>query len=200
MIEEIYNGGTPVVLVDRVTDTLAENLDYVVEDNYQASYELTQYFINLGIKSFGIINGPMSASTGFQRAHGFRQALEDAGLAVNPVLEYYGVFSKEDGAKAVSKFHQYGMPEVIIAFNNLMAEGAILELFRRHYTIGEDLLFGSYGNVEVAQLLSGPFPYIEQDPKKMGSRIGEILINRLIEEQTGPFVYEFKQSLVVNGC
>lgn len=62
VIRAIDEKGTPVVLVDRLPDSLANEMDSVVEDNVWSAYELVQSMIKLGIESLGIIHGPMSGT------------------------------------------------------------------------------------------------------------------------------------------
>ena len=198
-ILKMHQLGIPIVLVDRISEQLAQELDYVVEDNFQSAYELASYFLAKGAGSFGVINGSMRVNTGLRRAEGFRQAIKDYGLNQENYLEYHGTFSEHDGSEAIKFFCEQGMPEVIIALNNLMGRGAIFQLVRFGYTIGEDVQLGLYGELDLAEVLPHFLPYIKQEPRKMGVRVGEILVQKLIKDKSGPFRHEFRQLLILTS-
>ena len=199
LIKRINGSGTPVVLVDRLPASLANEMDYVIEDNYDASYRLARHFVEQGARSFGLIHGPMAATTAFQRALGCRAALEDGNIPTERIHEFYGNFSKDAGADGVKEFLSLSRPDVVIALNNLMAFGAILELAGKGLTVGKDIMFGSYGAVETIPLLPYPLPYVDQNPRNMGVRVGEVVRWRLLNHQQGPFTYVIQQQLMVNG-
>lgn len=196
-IKRTKNLGTPIVLVDRLPASLLKDIDYVVGDNYDAAYRLTVHLMQQGAKSFGLIHGPMAASTAFQRALGCREALKDSGVPARAIQEHYGDFSREAGACATRKLLSEGRPEAIIALNNSMAVGAIWELAHQDLVPGEDILFGSYGDLEIIPPLPKPLPFIEQQPRNLGVRVGEIVRRRLLEQDTGPFTQVVPQQLIV---
>jgi len=170
--------GIPVVLIDRLPASLANEMDSVVEDNYGSAYELAQSIIGLGIKSLGLIHGPMSASTAYQRASGCMAAVEKH--APNLLVKaYYGDFTRESGERAVDQFMAEGCPEAIIALNNLMAVGAISALIKNGLVIGKDVVLGSFGAIENYLLLDSPLTYVEQRPRSLGQLVGRVVQRRL---------------------
>jgi LacI family transcriptional regulator len=195
-IKGINGKGIPVVLIDRLPSSLASEMDSVVEDNQGAAYELAQSIIKLGIKSLGVIHGPMSASTAHQRAFGCTSAIEQhaPGLAVS---EYYGDFTLESGERAAEQFLQKDHPEAIIAMNNLMAVGAISTLIKRGLVIGKDIVLGSYGAIENYLLFDSSLRYVEQEPRTLGTLVGKVVQRRLEDRNAAVTSRVVKQQLGV---
>src|SRR5690625_3979190 len=54
--------GIPVILVDRKIDESIQ-IDTVVENNFEAAYEITKQLILLGHKNIGVVNGPLNVTT-----------------------------------------------------------------------------------------------------------------------------------------
>lgn len=196
VIRAIDEKGTPVVLVDRLPDSLANEMDSVVEDNVWSAYELTQSMIKLGIESLGIIHGPMSASTAFQRASGCMSAIRHHAPEL-VVCQYYGDFTLESGERAVEHFLQGDVPAAIVAMNNLMAIGAISTLMRRGFVIGKDIMLGSYGAIENHLLFDSSLRYVEQDSRTLGKLVGNVVQRRLEDRNAEVVSHVVKQQLGV---
>lgn len=194
VIRAIDEKGTPVVLVDRLPDSLANEMDSVVEDNVWSAYELVQSMIKLGIKSLGIIHGPMSASIAFQRASGCMSAIRHHAPEL-VVRQYYGDFTLESGERAVEHFLQGDVPAAIVAMNNLMAIGAISTLMRRGFVIGKDIMLGSYGAIENHLLFDSSLRYVEQDSRTLGKLVGNVVQRRLEDRNAEVVSHVVKQQL-----
>ncbi|HHT72234.1 MAG TPA: LacI family transcriptional regulator [Firmicutes bacterium] len=195
LLKDINGGGLPVVLVDRLPPVLAGELDYVVEDNHSSAYQLVHHFLEQGARSFGLIHGPMSATTALERAFGCRAALAEGKVPPERIVEYHGDFSQASGQAAVRLFLQGELPDAVLALNNSMAWGAILELSKHKLRIGEDVLLGSYGAVDAAPLLPFSITYVDQNPRELGERVGEVVRERLVSSKQGHMWHVMQQKL-----
>ncbi|WP_099159504.1 LacI family DNA-binding transcriptional regulator [Virgibacillus ndiopensis] len=180
-ITKIQQAGVPVVLIDRKLENQLDDLDFVVEDNVEAAYQLTKYLIEKGHRNIGVINGSLKVSTGMERYTGYRKAIKEFGIEENTDFVFNGNFIQEDGEEAVTKFFELETkPTAILSFNNTMAYGAVLQLTRMGLTVPDDVVVASYGETEIAQLLKPPgIISVKQSPYEMGVRVGEILLERL---------------------
>lgn len=197
MINSIKSTGVPMILIDRKINNDALGFDYVVEDNVEGAYLLTNYLIHNGHKRIGVVNGSLSVSTGYERYLGYKKALKENGMEEFPELIYNGNFIQEDGFKATELFLQLeDRPTAIISFNNTMTFGVLLQLTRHGISNFDNLVVASYGESEAAQLFKSPkIISIKQSPYEMGIKVGEILINRLVKNMKGPIYEEFKPIL-----
>ncbi|HLU23117.1 MAG TPA: LacI family DNA-binding transcriptional regulator [Bacillaceae bacterium] len=193
-INRVKNSGIPVVLIDRKLETDSDDLDLVVEDNIEGAYQLTNYLINKGHTKIGVVNGSLVSSTGTERYLGYRKAMEEHGLDLDPDFIFNGHFTQEDGSNAVTYFfNRDEKPTAILSFNNTMTFGVMLQLTRMGLQIPDDILVASYGEAEAAQLLSPDgIVSIKQSPYEMGVKVGEILINRLVRKINKPVTEIFE--------
>jgi LacI family transcriptional regulator len=198
-INRIKSSGVPIILIDRKISNPKLGLDYVIEDNEEGAYQLTNYLIEKGHRRIGLINGSLSVSSGIERYMGYKRALKENGMIENPELVYYGNFTQDDGYKATGKFLKFSnRPTAIISFNNTMAFGVLLQLTQQGISNFEDLVIASYGENEATQLFRSPkIISIKQSPYEMGVRVGEIIINRLVDNIEGPIYEKFKPILEV---
>jgi LacI family transcriptional regulator len=74
----------PTVLFGRTVDD--DRLDTVTIDNFSASFQVTNYLIDLGHTRIGAITGPVQLSTGKARFEGMQAAMSAKGLTLDPRL------------------------------------------------------------------------------------------------------------------
>ena len=197
-VEKIKKSGIPIILVDRELKEHDESIDFIAEDNFKAAFELTNHLLKQGHSKIGVINGSLQVSTGLERFNGFKEAIKENGLELNPDFIYNGNFNQEDGEKAIKLFFEKkDKPTAIVSFNNTMSFGALLQLTRMGYSLPQDVVMASFGEVEAAQLLKSPeIVYVNQSPYEMGVRVGEILMNRLLNHEKEPIIEKFRPKLM----
>jgi LacI family transcriptional regulator len=195
MINQIKDAGIPIILVDRKTEE--NGLDLVVEDNVAGSYQLTKHLIQQGHTRIGVVNGHFNVSVGIERFTGYQKAMNEHNLEIHPDLVFNGNFTQDGGINAVDHFMKLPIrPTAILSCNNTMAFGVLLQLRRLGYNIPNDIVVVSYGDVEAAQLLHSPgLVSVKQSPYEMGVKVGQILIERLVENVKGPVQEIFQPNL-----
>lgn len=198
LIDIINQSGIPVVLIDRKLNHTNHEIDTIQEDNVKGAYELTKHVILQNHKRIGVVNGPFDVSTGIDRYKGFINAMNEFGITEQPELVFNGAFTEESGRKAAKYFISLkdNRPTAILSFNNTMTYGIIFELYKRGCDIRQDMKVASYGEVEVAELVAPSMVSIKQCPFRMGKKVGEILMKRLIKNQAGPFNVLFEPELI----
>ncbi|HHK5612187.1 TPA: LacI family DNA-binding transcriptional regulator [Bacillus paranthracis] len=199
-VRSIHQAGVPIVLVDRTVEIGDSKLDSVVESNFESAYRLTSYLLQQGHRSIGLVNGLLNVSTGKERYEGFQKALEEFGIQEDENYTFNSTFTREGGMKAVDYFLNFTeKPSAILSLNNEMAFGVLLELTRRGYSVPEDIVIASFGDVEAAQLLQAPgIISVAHKPYEMGERVGDILLKRLNHEE-GPFNEIFTPRLQIDA-
>nr|WP_233522688.1 LacI family DNA-binding transcriptional regulator [Peribacillus glennii] len=185
LIHKIKNTGIPVILVDRQLSNEAVGLDYVTEDNFEGAYQLTSYLLEQGHKQIGVVNGPLSISTGFERYEGFRSAIKRYNIEVDHKYIYHGDYTQEAGYKAAKYFFDLAeKPTAILSFNNRMTFGVLLELAERGLSNYEHLDIASYGETEATIFLKAPkIITLHHSSYEMGARVGEILMEKLVKNK-----------------
>ncbi len=114
----------PVVLVDQDVDGTA--LDFVTSDHRRGAEMLTAYLARLGHRRIAYIGGQRNMWAAERRLEGFRSAMAEAGLEVDPELEIVADYSADLAYDNVMRLMSSpARPTAILAANNYMAVGAL---------------------------------------------------------------------------
>lgn len=173
----------PIVLCGRRINSSNFKGDYVDSDNTTGSYMLTQYMLEQKHRNIGIICGQQSISSGIERIEGFRRAMKSAGIQVdeNYPYQFYGNYNCSDsgyeGAEYLLSLNN--PPTAVLAMNNELAVGALRYFHSHGINVPENISFACYGNILNADLFYIHPYYIDMDPRIIGTRVGELLIERI---------------------
>ncbi|TMD38078.1 MAG: LacI family transcriptional regulator [Chloroflexi bacterium] len=116
------------------------SIDSVRIDNITAAKETVAHLIANGYRRIGVISGPKSTSTANERVLGYRQALQEAGIKHDPVLEHRGPFTEETGQKATHSLLDLDPPvDAIFGTNNRLTIGALRTLYVRRKRVPDDI-------------------------------------------------------------
>ncbi len=168
----------PVVVLDRRLPELMA--DVVRCDSEGGAYQLTQLLLALGHLEIAILNGPKGVSTSEDRLAGYRRALIDAGIPINPKREFYGAFNQESGYEMAHKaLTEAQKPTALFAANNFIAIGALKALHELELRVPEDVAVVGFDDLPSA-LVTFPFLTVAAQPAyEMGRRASEILLKKL---------------------
>ena len=100
------------------------SMDTVTIDNFSASYQATNYLIDLGHTRIGAITGLLHSSTGARSHRGHAGGDERQGLSLDPRFMRSGEFREEVAYSAArSLFEQPDRPTALYVANGVMALG-----------------------------------------------------------------------------
>lgn len=179
-LKELTSRGVPFVFVDRKAMDI--NAPAVLSDNVGGAYLVTRHLLERGHLRIGIVLGIPGATTTEERFLGYRQALEEAGIAVQEELVAWGRYRVEGGRQAACQL--LALPEpptAIFSTNNLMSLGVLKELNRRGLKIPADVAIAGFDDLEWAELVQPPLTVAAQNPYEIGRRGFELLLAWLRE-------------------
>jgi DNA-binding LacI/PurR family transcriptional regulator len=170
--------GVPVVAVDRrVKD---RDVDAVLTDNLRGSYEGVAHLIANGYRRIGVITGPLSVTTGRDRLEGYRQALREAGIALDPALERSGPFTVASGRESAAQLLDLTpAPDAIFATNNLLTLGTLHAVHDRNLSVPGDVALVGYDDIQWAELGTVSLTTIKQPVYELGSTAALRLFHRM---------------------
>ncbi|WP_218311811.1 LacI family DNA-binding transcriptional regulator [Alteromonas antoniana] len=91
-----------------------------------AARNIVEHMISLGHKRIAFISGDKGHRSTEERKQGYREALIDSGLSVDPALEIDGSYSFESGVKGLKTLlEQDDVPTAIFACNDEIASGTL---------------------------------------------------------------------------
>ncbi|BAL89642.1 putative LacI-family transcriptional regulator [Actinoplanes missouriensis 431] len=180
--EELSRGGdTPMVLLgERVWHGPA---DHVAIDNTEAAADATRHLCGLGRRSVAAIGAQdfASAVTAHQRLAGYRAAIEEAGLAWDPLLvARVERFHRADGAAAMAALLQRPRrPDAVFCFNDLLALGAIRTLLEQGVRVPEDVAVIGFDDIEDGRFSTPTLSTVAPDTARIARLAVDLLAERL---------------------
>jgi LacI family transcriptional regulator len=179
---EAQSLGIKVVFVDREIDEI-NFADIVLVDNHKGAYDAVSNLINLGHRRIGIINGPITTTTGKQRLAGYIQAHQDAGIEIHEELQKIVTFKGESGHEAAQALLRLDdPPSAIFATNNVLGQAAMFVINDQGLKIPEDISFVIFDDVPWASLTNPSVTVVSQPTYQLGYESMELLHERLDPE------------------
>jgi LacI family transcriptional regulator len=168
----------PTVLFGRTLE--GNGLDAVTIDNFAASYQATNYLIDLGHKRIGAITGPRHLSTGLARIEGMESAMSAKGLTVEPRFVRSGDFREEAAYSAArALFEQRERPTALYVANGLMALGVMRALADIGLKCPEDVSVASTDNIPGVRGLRPNLTRTEHPIVDMVNEAVRLLVDRM---------------------
>jgi GntR family transcriptional regulator of arabinose operon len=183
LINAFAEKNIPVVLLDRFTPALADQLSWVTSGNTNGAYNLTQYLIELGHERIAYVTWTPdneTISTVVERRSGYEKAVEDAGL--KPLLltqcgSQYGNQDKEAFAETLFQFIDVYQPTAVFFHNDATAY-RLYPFFRDWgMHIPDDISIAGFDGLEIQFDLS-PFDLttVKQDFDRLGYEAAQAML------------------------
>lgn len=182
--ERVLSLKIPIVFADREIPEV--NVDTVMIDNEYGGYSATQYLIGLGHRRIACITGPSALTPSAGRVAGYRHAMEEAGLAVQPEWIVNGDFRFQSGEAAMQQLLDLDpQPEAVFVSNDMMAFGAIRAARSRGLQLPRDISIVGFDDITLAQASSPALTTVSQPIQEMAEKITELLFLHIQEKPHG---------------
>ncbi|WP_062463754.1 LacI family DNA-binding transcriptional regulator [Demequina soli] len=152
---------------------------YVVDvDNVEGAAVATRRLIETGCRRIATIAGPLTMQSSIDRLAGWRQALDEAGVAAGPVVD--GDFTLHGGANAMREILDWREPvDGVFIASDLMASGAVPVLLDRGIRVPEDVRIVGFDDTSAALRSGVELTTVRQPSRAMGWHMADILIGVL---------------------
>ncbi len=169
---------TPFVLIDRRVHGI--DCDVVQGDGVGGARRLVDHLIALGHRRIGMIAESESVSTSRDRRRGYREALEEAGLAVDRALLMETSVDLVGGYRAMCALLDLEpRPTAVFAVNNLTAVGAIKAIRERGLTVPDDVALVAFDDIEQIAILYPFLTVVPQPAETFGTVAAQLLLERI---------------------
>ncbi|GGF94158.1 LacI family DNA-binding transcriptional regulator [Paenibacillus abyssi] len=153
-------------------------------DNIQASYDATRHLISLGHERIGFVSGPSHLVVSQDRLVGYKKALADYNLALNPRWIVEGEFLQESGYHAMSLIMNLPQrPTALVIIDDIVAFGVLRGLSELGYSVPHDISIISFNNIALSELTNPPLSSIDIGIYQMGYTASNLLIQSIEEQQ-----------------
>ncbi|MHB0874746.1 MAG: LacI family DNA-binding transcriptional regulator [Anaerolineae bacterium] len=181
-LKRLVQRGVHLVVVDwRISLPQADN---VYADSVAGAVQLVSHLIALGHKRIGVVSGPRGDATAEDRVAGYRRAMEQAGLPIDPKLIRFGAFTQESGyANSLRLLGLKARPTALLTCNNRLAAGAYGAIATAGLRIPADVSLVSFDDIPFVPDLAGTLTVYAQPDYEMGRIAAELLFDRILERR-----------------
>jgi LacI family transcriptional regulator len=187
----------PFVLVNRGSRVSA---DLSVEvDNERAAESVIAHLAGLGHRRIAHVAGPLSTTTGAERAAGYREAMRKRGLPTDAsLLAEADAYSESSGYAAASRLLP-ASPTAIFAANDLLVLGALRAAREAGLRAPHDISLVGVNDIPLAGLIDPPLTTVRVPQWEMGQIAARMLIALLEKEPIANRHVLLDTELVVRG-
>ncbi len=131
--------------------TSDSKINYISYDNMDISYKIAETFINNGHRQIAVICGSYDAKPSYKRFCGFKKALDDHEIKLEPAYIKTANWDYEQGYQCAKEMLEgKNPPTAIFAMNDLMAAGVLRAARELNINIPEELSVIGFDNRELS--------------------------------------------------
>ncbi|HZC06893.1 MAG TPA: LacI family DNA-binding transcriptional regulator [Ktedonobacterales bacterium] len=166
-LNQLYLAGFPIVTIDDESAPL--DAPWIGTDSFNGAHAAVTHLIELGHRRIAHITGPKDFLCTEERLRGYRVALEEAGIPVDPSLIVQGDFSTPSGETlAAALFALPEPPTAIFAANDESAYGVMNAAEKGGVRIPEDLALVGFDDITSSALTRPALTTVRQPFYEMG--------------------------------
>ena len=174
-------GSVPLVMLGEV---LQDDVDQVWVDSVDAAARMTRFLLGLGHRRIAMLGVPgpdVDTATGAQRREGYRAALVEAGLPVDPALEVAcRTWRPGGGFAAMEELLDRGeRPDAVFCATDSIAIGALSALWSRGVRAPDDVSVAGFDDIDEAAFASPPLTTVRFDKRAYAQAALDHLIARI---------------------
>lgn len=161
--------GLALVVVDPL-GPLPETVTSIGATNWTGGLQATEHLLSLGHRRIAYAGGSRSSAPARERLYGFRSAMENAALPVDPDLVLDEGFTYDSGLHMGSRLLALpDRPTAIFAGSDASAMGVLEAARRARVRVPEDLSLVGFDDTQIAAWSSPQLTTVRQPLAEMGS-------------------------------
>ena len=173
-------------------------LPYVGADNRAGARQAVAHFVRLGHQRIGFLGGDAKMATHREREAGWRDALIEAGIAIDDGLVFPGAPTRRGGREAMENvLARPCPPSAVLCYNDIVAIGATRALIARGMVPGKDMGVIGFDDIAEAQDNAPPLTTVSGDTKHLGVRCAESLLGLIRGQDPANLSYDGKTRLII---
>ncbi len=190
---------TPVCLVDR--RLAVDQWDLVLIDNKHGARQAAKTLIEAGHRDVAILAGPQDTTPGRERFEGFREVLQEEGLALPPAYVGLGDFRESSGYRIGRELLSLDHPPTaIFSCNNLMTMGLLQAIQATPgASLGESVSVIGFDDIPISTFTTPPLTVVSRPMKEMGIQAGRLILDRMDHPTRAKETIILMPHLVIRG-
>ena len=193
---KLTEAGVPTVICSRPGKGLRAS--FVDCDNRQAGALATRHLIDLGRHQIAIISGNLDMPSAVDRLNGYRDALSEAGIPLDPTMEEVADYLPDRAHMAMERLLlNHPKLDGVFAASDVMAEAALRVLHQARKRIPDDVAVVGFDDSPTARICHPALTSVRQPIEEMGRSTVEVLVREMGEPDEAPRQVIFQTELVV---
>jgi DNA-binding LacI/PurR family transcriptional regulator len=178
-LQALVRDGFPVVLQGALPDLHAASVDV---DNVAGARHAVEHLLALGHRRIACItNAPLVYTAAQERLTGYREALADAGRAVDETLIATGDFDAPSGHAAMRELLERTTFDAVFVASDVVALGAIGALREAGLRVPRDCSVVGFDDIPLAAYFDPPLTTIRLPASELGQAAGHALLERIAD-------------------
>lgn len=197
-ISLVKQHGIPYVVVD----SHSASSDYnVTVNDFSGVYRMTKYLINVGHRHIAFISGHGYISDEKNpRLEGYRAAMQDAGVPLNPLMIEMGSYTVQSGYEKAQLLFSRGLDiTALVCGNDLIAVGAYQAARQRGLKVPKDISVTGYDDIFISDILDPPLTTVRSPAYEMGVAAASMLYKRIHGQLNEQMTQTFEPAIVQRG-
>ncbi|MCR4630741.1 MAG: LacI family transcriptional regulator [Treponema sp.] len=164
--------------------TEREDTPFIMIDDTDAAFKMTEHLIKNGSKKIGVITGKKENIHTQKRLEGYKRALQANGIVFDEKIIKEGDWEQNSGYENCAKLlKESPQLSAIFCFNDMMAAGAYIYLNEKGITPGKDISIAGFDNRDISAFLNPPLTTMEIPLFSIGETAAQIILD-MIENKT----------------
>lgn len=177
--------GIPVLLIDRLIESLRGKASAVIIDNVHAAGQAVRKLTDFGHRRIGLVLGSPELYTTNQRLTGYLNALEEAGITPSEEYIRYGDYTMDGGYQAAQELIRLdNRPTALFVTNFEMTLGTMLALQNNNIRVPEDLSVIGFDKLELFGEIFPNLTLIRQPQMSIGREAASLMLDMLSEKDS----------------
>lgn len=157
---------------------------YLDENGFRGMELVGEHLVALGHRHLAYISGPDNLMFCAYRRAGLEAALQRHGMAIPADYAMASDLTQQGGFAAMRQLlDRSPPPTAVVAFNDLMALGAISAAQQRGLVVGRDVAITGFDDIPLAEHSHPPLTTVHQPVYDIGCQICNMLIRRIQGEE-----------------
>ncbi len=196
-LKSLVESGLPVVLAMRSIP--GAKVSSLLSDNVGGAEAAVKHLLTLGHRRIGFLGGFADTQVFAERSQGYRDALAQAGAAIDDNLIIPSSASRAGGVEAIGRLMSVGGETVTAAlcFNDAVAFGVCDGLRARRLEPGSEFSVVGFDDVIEARTAVPALTTVAINPQRMGQQAAQLLFKQINAGRAEPEVVRTAARLVV---
>ncbi len=179
VVHSLIESGIPCVVIwEKLSN---DKINHVGFDNFNASYAMTEYLIQLNHRRIGFVAGLYSKiSRVKKRVEGYKEALRAHQIPFDPELIVEAEPSLLDGKEAADRLLSLSNRPTAISFvSDVMAMGAMAAVRNWGFRVPEDISITGFDDIEYSAYMHPPLTTVRVPAEQMGRLSAKALFDMI---------------------